>query len=65
MAPKFSAEADRAAEAAATPLESFGARLAARRAALGNPDMPRNAGTRRTASKTALLRAIMKAGGTW
>lgn len=41
------------------------ARLAARRAELGGPEMPRNAGTRRTASKRALLKAIEDAGGTW
>ena len=31
----------------------------------GNPAMPRNAGTRRTASKRALLEAIEDAGGKW
>lgn len=43
----------------------FGRTLAARRAALGNPEMPRNAGNRRTPSKRALLQAIADAGGTW
>lgn len=43
----------------------FAARLAARRAELGEVDMPRNTGTRRTASKRALLDAIEKAGGRW
>lgn len=43
----------------------FGRELAARRAALGNPEAPRNAGNRRTASKRALLKAIEDAGGKW
>ncbi|WP_174278887.1 hypothetical protein [Sphingomonas bacterium] len=43
----------------------FGRILAARRAALGEPVMPRNAGTRRTPSKRALLAAIERAGGAW
>ena len=40
-------------------------RLAARRAELGEPELPRNAGKTRTASKRALLKAIEKAGGKW
>ena len=40
-------------------------RLAARRAELGLPDLPRNSGTRRTASKRALLKAIEDIGGKW
>ena len=43
----------------------FSADLAARRAALGNPELPRNAGDRRTESKKALLKAIEAAGGKW
>lgn len=43
----------------------FGEKLAARRAELGNPDLPRNTGKRRTASKRALLKAIEDAGGKW
>lgn len=43
----------------------FAARLAARRAELGDPELPRNAGSRRTPSKRALLKAIEDAGGTW
>jgi hypothetical protein len=43
----------------------FAARLAKRRAELGNPELPRNSGKRRTASKRALLKAIEKAGGRW
>ena len=46
-------------------MAELGARLAKRRLALGNPDLPRNAGTRRTPSKRALLKAIEDAGGTW
>ena len=45
--------------------EEFAARLAARRAELGNPELPRNTGKRRTSSKRALLKAIEKAGGRW
>jgi hypothetical protein len=43
----------------------FAERLAARRAELGNPELPRNSGKRRTASKRALLEEIEKAGGRW
>ena len=45
--------------------EEFAARLAERRAELGNPELPRNTGKRRTSSKRALLKAIEKAGGRW
>lgn len=45
--------------------EDFGRALAARRAALGQPEVPRNAGNRRTPSKRALLAAIERAGGRW
>lgn len=41
------------------------ARIAARKAALGLPDPPRNAGDNRTPSKRALLKAIEDAGGKW
>ncbi len=44
---------------------AFAAQLAARRAELGNPELPRNSGKRRTASKRALLKAIAEAGGRW
>jgi hypothetical protein len=43
----------------------FAAQLADRRAELGNPEIPRNAGNRRTPSKRALLEAIEDAGGKW
>ena len=40
-------------------------RIAARRAELGNPELPRNPGANRTPSKRALLKAIEEAGGRW
>jgi len=46
-------------------MAEFGKRLAARRAELGNPELPRNAGNNRSASKRALLKAIEQAGGKW
>lgn len=46
-------------------LEALGRRIAKRRAELGEVDVPRNAGKRRTASKKALLKAIEAAGGKW
>ncbi|WP_235515891.1 hypothetical protein [Sphingomonas sp. Leaf9] len=46
-------------------LEDFGRDLTRRRAALGNPELPRNAGANRTDSKRALLAAIEHAGGRW
>ena len=48
-------------------MAELGARIARRRAELGitDADMPRNSGTRRTASKKALLKAIKDAGGNW
>lgn len=39
--------------------------LAARREALGGPDVPRNAGNRRTDSKQALLKALHQLGAKW
>jgi hypothetical protein len=45
--------------------EDFAADIARRRAAAGNPELPRNSGKRRTPSKRALLKAIEKAGGKW
>ena len=44
---------------------AFSAALSQRRAELGDPEMPRNAGTNRTPSKRALLKAIKDAGGNW
>jgi hypothetical protein len=46
-------------------MASFGRDLARRRAELGNPELPRNSGERRTPSKRALLKAIEDLGGTW
>jgi hypothetical protein len=47
------------------PLAEFVAEIERRRIAAGSPDMPRNAGNRRTDSKRALLKAIEEAGGKW
>ncbi len=44
---------------------AFSDALSKRRAELGNPDLPRNTGERRTESKKALLKAIKDAGGKW
>ena len=46
-------------------LEAFGQEVLRRRAAAGDPPVPRNAGNNRTASKRALLKAIEEAGGKW
>lgn len=46
-------------------LDALGQRIARRRAELGEIDVPRNSGKRRTASKRALLKAIEDAGGKW
>jgi hypothetical protein len=46
-------------------MADLGARVAARMAELNLPDLPRNSGKRRTASKRALLKAIEEAGGKW
>lgn len=46
-------------------LAELGATLARRKAELGLPDPPRNAGNNRTPSKRALLKAIEEAGGKW
>lgn len=45
-------------------LEEFGRRIAARKAELGLPDPPRNAGKNRIPSKQVLLKAI-DLGGKW
>ena len=45
--------------------EAFGQEVLRRRAAAGDPPVPRNAGNNRTASKRALLKAIEEAGGKW
>jgi hypothetical protein len=47
------------------PFEDFAQDIARRREAAGNPELPRNAGTRRTPSKRALLEAIAATGAKW
>lgn len=49
----------------AVKFEDFAADIARRREAAGNPELPRNSGKRRTASKRALLKAVRDAGGKW
>lgn len=44
-------------------MTDLAARLAKRRAELGNPELPRNSGKNRTPSKRALLKAIEDIGG--
>jgi hypothetical protein len=46
-------------------MADLGKRLAARKAELGEGDLPRNSGKSRTPSKRALLKAIEEAGGKW
>jgi hypothetical protein len=46
-------------------LEELGQRISRRRAELGQIEIPRNSGNRRTESKRALLKAIEEAGGKW
>ena len=58
------------AELQVVPLQEFAAEVARRRADYEakyghSPEMPRNSGKRRTASKRALLKAIEEAGGRW
>jgi hypothetical protein len=52
-------------EPAAVSIELFAADVARRREALGNIELPRNSGNRRTTSKRALLQAIEDLGGRW
>lgn len=49
----------------AVKFDDFALDIARRREAAGNPELPRNSGQRRTASKRALLKAIEDAGGKW
>ncbi len=46
-------------------LEAFGRDIERRLEAAGPLDLPRNSGTRRTASKRALLKAIEDTGAKW
>lgn len=52
-------------EPAVIDMAELGERLAARKAELGLPELPRNAGKNRTASKRALLAEIEMLGGKW
>lgn len=45
--------------------EVFAADIARRREAVGNLELPRNSGERRTPSKRMLLKAIEESGGRW
>jgi hypothetical protein len=49
----------------AIPFDVFARDIERRRAETGITELPRNDGTRRTASKRALLKAIEDAGGKW
>jgi len=49
----------------AISLAVLGEQIAERRIVVGDVSLPRNAGTRRTASKTELLEQIAKVGGNW
>jgi hypothetical protein len=46
-------------------LEALTANVARRQSEGGEVEVPRNAGTQRTQSKRALLKAIKNAGGEW
>ena len=54
----------RRAASAVSP-DAWGQEGLRRRAAAGDPPVPRNAGKNRTASKRALLKAIEELGGKW
>ena len=49
----------------AISLTALGEAIAERRCVVGAVEVPRNAGTRRTPAKQALLEEISKAGGSW
>ena len=63
MASKMSRANDKAERV--IEVAAFAPELARRRAAAGDPVVPRNAGNRRTPAKRALLKAIEDAGGDW
>jgi hypothetical protein len=63
MASKSSQKAD--ADLRRVSHRELAAKLIERRAELGEVDIPRNSGKRRTASKRALLKAIEEVGGKW
>ena len=64
-APETMASKSSPPERETVSLEAFGQEVLRRRAAAGDPPVPRNAGNNRTASKRALLKAIEEAGGKW
>jgi hypothetical protein len=49
----------------AIPLAAFVADIDRRRQVTGVTDLPRNAGDRRTASKAAMLAALVRLGADW
>lgn len=57
--------ASRTSKDKAVAFDDFARDIARRRAETGQPDLPRNSGKRRTASKKALLEAVEQAGGRW
>jgi hypothetical protein len=61
----MASKTSKAEEGETVDMAEFGHALARRREAAGNPELPRNSGKRRTASKRALLKAIEEAGGKW
>ena len=61
----MASKTSKAEQEQAIDMAEFGRDIARRREAAGNPELPRNSGKRRTASKRALLKAIEEAGGRW
>ncbi len=49
----------------AITLQALAGRIATRRATIGEIEIPRNRGKKRTVSKRRLLKAIKDAGGNW
>lgn len=49
----------------AVTLKALAGRIAARKVMIGEIEIPRNSGKKRTASKRALLKAIQDSGGNW
>jgi hypothetical protein len=60
-----SSKADPAWTGRKLDIPAFSEALVKRRAELGEPELPRNPGKNRTASKRALLAEIEKLGGKW
>ncbi len=63
VSPKAELEADKGLRRVSH--REMAEKLSRRRAELGEIDIPRNSGARRTPSKRALLKAIEVAGGKW